>query len=424
MNFTHRFSKIIVMIGMVLMTLGLPVTASASSVYQNTNQPDIDATVGLAVDASNGQVLYSKNSNRPMPLASMSKLMSLYIVRKAIAEGKIYWDQKVPVNSALHNLSVDTDYANVPLPTGKTYTVRQIYQASFESANAAMMSLANLVGGSTQNFVLMMRKTAKQLGIKDAQLYTACGLTNGEVGKALGMPGVDDNAENKMSAKDMAKIASKFMQQFPDVLKHTSISEYTLGGKTLRNGDYMLPGGTQADPNLPVQGLKTGTSTTCGGSFIGTTNRDGHRIITVVMHASNTEPTDPGRFIQTKKIMNYVYDNYRYVNVAAGAQTAYKNVAVPSGSDTKVAIKTKKAFHYWAPMSASGANVNLVINKQLRDGKGIDAPVKRDQKIGRLVFKDFTNLDGKTLHVSMDTAASVDKANLFVRIWRSIVNLF
>ncbi|MBW1604829.1 D-alanyl-D-alanine carboxypeptidase family protein [Lactobacillus sp. Sy-1] len=423
MNFTHRFSKMILMIGMVLMMLGLPISASASAV-KNTNQPDIDATTGLAIDANTGQILYSKNINKPMALASMSKLLSLYIVRKAIAAGKISWDQKVPITAALHKLSVDTTYANAPLAEGKHYTVRQIYQASFESANAAMMSLANLVGGSTQNFTLMMRKTAKQLGIKDAKLYTACGLTNGEVGKSLGMPNANDNDENKMSARDMATIAQRFIKQFPDVLKNTSVSEYTLGGKTLRNGDYMLPGGSEYDSQFPVQGLKTGTSTTCGGSFIGTTNRDGHRIITVVMHASNTMPTDPGRFIQTKKIMNYVYSNYRYVNVAADSTTAYQKVAVPSGSDTSVKVKTERKFNYWIPRDKNGSNVRLAINNNVKDGSGIKAPVKVNQQIGKLVFNDFKTMDDKTLSVPIAASATVSQANIFVRFWRGLVNLF
>ncbi|MHA8262472.1 D-alanyl-D-alanine carboxypeptidase family protein [Lactobacillaceae bacterium Melli_B3] len=424
MKITHRFNKIVMVIGIVLMTLGLPISVSASAV-DTQSQPSIDATVGLAIDADTGQLLYSKNINKPMALASMSKLLSLYVVRKAIAEGKISWDQYVPITPALHSLSVDTEYANVPLAEGNdNYTVKQIYQASFESANAAMMSLANLVGGSTQNFTLMMRKMAKELGIKDAQLYTACGLTNGEVGSKLGMPDASADAENKMSARDLAILAKQFMKQFPDVLKNTSVSQYTLEGKTLRNGDYMLPGGTQAVSDLPVQGLKTGTSSTCGGSFIGTTNRDGHRIITVVMHASNTEPTDPGRFIQTKKIMYYVYDNYRYVNVAKNSDTAYKTLAVPDGKDTKVGIKTNHQFHYWIPKDQSSSNVKLKLNSNLKDGNGIQAPVKVDQKVGNLVFNAFHNYDGHALSVAMSTNATVEKANIFVRFWRGLLNLF
>ncbi|UQS87092.1 D-alanyl-D-alanine carboxypeptidase [Nicoliella spurrieriana] len=423
MNITHRFSKMILIIGTILMMLALPIVASASAV-QNTDQPDIDATTGLAIDANTNQILYSKNINKPMALASMSKLLSLYIVRKAIAEGKISWDQKVPVSSALHKLSVDTTYANAPLAEGSHYTVRQIYQASFESANAAMMSLANLVGGSTQNFTLMMRKTARQLGITDAQIYTACGLTNGEVGSALGMPGVSSNAENKMSAKDMAMIASKFIKQFPDVLNNTSVSEYSIAGTTLRNGDYMLPGGSQYDSQFPVQGLKTGTSTTCGGSFIGTTNRDGHRIITVVMHASNTMPTDPGRFIQTKKIMNYVYNNYRYVSLSSGAKTAYQKVAVPAGKDTSVKVKTDRQFHYWINPNLSGSRVKLALKASVKDGNGIKAPVKANQQIGRLVFSDLKTLTGQSISVPLATDHSVQKANIFVRFWRGLVNLF
>ena len=125
------------------------------------------------------------------------------------------------------------------------------------------MALANAVGGTHKNFIDMMRKEARKMGINDAEIYTANGLANDEVFDAK-YPGASDNAENKFSAKDMAIISQRLIEDYPEVLETTKIKRMKFNNgtdeTTMENWNWMLPGLAKAYSELPVDGLKTGTS--------------------------------------------------------------------------------------------------------------------------------------------------------------------
>ncbi|MCP0887229.1 D-alanyl-D-alanine carboxypeptidase [Ligilactobacillus sp. WILCCON 0076] len=413
-------------------------SVSAASLSSNSDSSlSLDVKAAIAVDAKTGQVLYSKNAETALPVASMSKLLTTYLILKAIHSGKLSWDQKITPDSAAQSVSQDTSLSNVPLESGHSYTVRSLYQAMLiYSANGATMALAYKVGGNSyKNFINMMRKQAKEFGITDASIYTANGLTNGEVGDAA-YPGASSTAENKFSAKDMAIIATKLLKKYPEVLKTTSITKKYFNngtGKTLMsNWNWMLKGLAKSYSELPVDGLKTGTSDTAGACFTGTVNKDGHRIITVVLGAQHTSDTDTSRFVQTQKLMSYVYNNYTYTKINSGSTySSAKTLPVHDGKTLTTNVATGTATHIWLKNSTSSSNLTASVSgkKSLYKDSGLQAPLKKGETVGTYSFKvkgqSLYFLDGSTsLKTNAVTKSATSKANIFVIGWRAITGLF
>ena len=416
-------------------TLGTTVTAHAAS--SNTTTVNLQAKAGIAVDAKTGQILYDKNSDQSLPVASMTKLLSIYLVLDAIHDGKLKWDQKITVNKAMAKVAQNTNLSNVPLRAGHSYTVKSLYQASLiYSANGAIEALGTAVAGSPHAFVTKMRAEAKTLGMTNAKIYNACGLTNKQVGK-LGYSNVKGSTENEWSAADQAKLAVALVNKYPEVLKTTSIKKMwfekgTSDATKMENWNWMLKGLSASYSKLHVDGLKTGTSDAAGANFTGTANNNGNRIITVVLHAAHKSDTDPARFKQTQKMMSYVYNNFKTVTYKAGSQiTGSKTVKTHDAKQLTAKTALASGIKLWIRDDQVASNVHATTQLKLKltTKQALEAPVAKNTQIGtanislkgdQLGFLGNT----KTTKVPLKVTQSVEKANIFVRAWRAIVALF
>ena len=179
---------------------------------QTLPQLDLEAKSAIAVDAKTGQIIYAKDDKQTYPVASMSKLLTAYILLQAIHKGEITWETRVTPTATEVDISNNTELTNVPLQEGHSYTIRQLYQAMLVgSANAATMLIGNAISGTQTKFIDKMRETAKSLGITDAKIYSANGLTAKYLGDER-YPNTDENAENEFSVRDMAIISQKLIK--------------------------------------------------------------------------------------------------------------------------------------------------------------------------------------------------------------------
>lgn len=410
--------------------------AAAEIKDMGTSELNLDVKAGLAVDAKSGQILYSKNAEQVLPIASLSKLLTVYLVLQAIHEGKLSWNQKIVPDEASQKVSQDTNLSNVPLKEGHAYTVKALYQATLiYSANGAALALGNAVAGSHKGFIDMMRKQAQKFGINDAKIYTANGLSSSEVGDAK-YPGAPDNAENEFSAKDMAIIAQRLLKDYPEVLDTTKITRMKFDNGTdqteMENWNWMLKGLAKSYTELPVDGLKTGTSDSAGACFVATVKKDGHRIITVVLGAKHTSQEDLSRFEETQKLMSYVFNNYNYTTLKAGMTfKGADSLPVHDGKEltTKVALKDNQDVWLKNGVQTTAIKASVKANKKLYEKDGLQAPLSKGQSVGTLTLsikgQDLAYLDGATsLNVKAKTTSEVKKANIFVIGWRAVKGLF
>lgn len=387
----------------------------------------LKAEAAIIIDGETGQIVYEKNADKVLGIASMSKMMTEYIIMESIENGKISWDQKVKINKYVHDLSKAPNLSNVGLTEGEDYTVKELYQAmAVYSGNAATVALAQLVSGSEKSFVKLMNEKAKELGLKNHKFVNASGLNNSDL---LGQfPSGDEDDENIMTAKDTALLAYRLINDYPEVLKIASIPKLKFrDGKEYPNFNWMLPG--LIFEYKGVDGLKTGSTDFAGYGHTGTVIQDGQRYITVVMKSTNKNE----RFADSTKLMNYAYATFKKDKVLpANYQVKGKEtLSVVKGKEKDVKIQSEKAIELLVENGEKdNYKTDLVIDKnKLNDDGKLTAPIKKGEKLGYITVtpkkgEDYGYINGDQVKVNVVAAESVEKANWFVLSMRAVGGFF
>ena len=403
---------------------------------------NVNADGAILVDGQTGKVLYAKNADSPLGIASMTKMMTEYLLLDAVKHGKVKWDQEYTVSDLVYKISQPTGLSNVPLRLGEKYNVRELYEAmAIYSANGTTIALAEIIGGSETNFVKMMNDKAKKLGLKNSKFVNSTGLNNKDYNGDQPQ-GTGAEEENVMSTRDVATLAFHLINDYPDVLKTASTPKKVFREGTddrieMQNWNWMLP--TLVYGYQGMDGLKTGTTDFAGYCFTGTASRDGKRFITVVQNAKDVSGKDDGykaRFGETKKMLDYAFTNFTKEELVPKHYQVkgQKTVSVTKGKEDQVKIYTKSAITMMIP---NGGKQNyqpvLVLDKKKLNKEGeLTAPVKKGEKVGYLTIApktgekvSFLTAEGQqSVKVDVVAAQDVEKSNWFVLMMRGIGNFF
>lgn len=423
-----RFIAFFVMAIMFISTISNPVKASAEDAL------DIYADAAILVEASTGKILYAKNEDTALGIASMSKMMTEYLLFEAIKDKKIKWDQEQTISDYVHEVSIDTNLSNAPLEAGKKYTIRQLYEAmAIYSANGATIAIAEAIAGSEKNFVDMMNAKAKELGLKNYKFVNSTGLNNKDLkGKHPKGTGAED--ENIMSARAMAKLASRLLSDYPEVLETTSIPKKDFPGMPgkMQNWNWMLPSLVYGYEG--VDGLKTGTTDFAGFCFTGTAKRNEMRVITVVMNAKDKSGKGAyeSRFIETKKMMEYAFNNFSMKEIYPDGYKVkgHESLPVINGKEKKVSIQSDSPIQVVVRNGEEKLyKPEFKVDKKALNKEGqLTAPIKKGEKVGVLEAKYQGENDygyiGKPASANIVTADQVEKANWFVLAMRGMGSFF
>lgn len=259
------------------------------------------AKAAVAMNAKTGKVVWSKHANTARPIASVSKIMTLYLTLKKIKGKSSNWNHKIKITSrGLVSMSRSAAYGGFHFKLNHKYTVRQLYYAAFlGSSNNAAIALGKWVGGSNAKFIGKMNAQAQAWHLGRAHFVSASGLENSDL-RQFGYRYGKANA-NQVSAKDVALIARHLITAYPRVLKDGKIGSMKVNGQTCHNYNNLLKGRKYYQASLKVDGLKTGYTPLAGYCFVGTGQKSGkHRVITVVLH-------DENEFTETRSLMNHAY---------------------------------------------------------------------------------------------------------------------
>ena len=372
------------------------------------------ASHAIAVEASTGKILYEKDATSTAGIASITKILTVYLVYKQIDEGKLKWDDQVAISDYAYNLTANSDASNVPMEA-RSYSVKQLVDAAMiASANSAAIALAEKIGGTEPKFVDMMSAQLKSWGITDAHLVNASGLNNSYLGSNI-YPGSSASDENTMSALDVAIIARHLITDYPDVLKITSQSSMAFDSTTtLQTYNEMLSGMSYTREG--VDGLKTGTTELAGASFVATTNENDMRIITVILHADDADTNNMARFSATNDLMNYVYNTWKIQTLVKKGASYNKSLAkITDGKQVSVAAVAQKDFKVVVRKNDTNAPKLSIKTKTL------EAPVKKGSQAGSLTFNDADlvgtgYLENARPQVKLITKSSV-KRSIFLKVW-------
>lgn len=342
----------------------------------------VAAKHAIAVEVSTGKVLYEQDAQTPASIASISKLLSVYLVYEALEKGEIQLNTMVDISDYPYSLTVNTELSNVNLDA-RSYSVSDLLNASLiTSSNSAIIALAEKIAGSEAAFVDKMKAKVAEWGITDATIVNTSGLDNSDLGENI-YPGSKPDDSNQFSALDVAIIARRLILDYPQVLNITSLNAYDFGGYTYYSTNQMLSEGTHARGG--VDGLKTGTSNSAGSSFVATTTQANMRIITVVLNATDGLTNSDNRFVETNNLMNYVYNNYSAITLVKKGE-AFENSSVKLFNGTKAsspAVATADLLAIQKNTSEQPVTATFTSNQT-----EFDAPITSGTVVGQLKIVD------------------------------------
>ena len=258
---------------LALLTGLLPAASAASQ----PAEPVVAADSAIVIDYDTGETLYAKDADTMRVPASMTKVMTAYIIFEELEAGNLTLDTLVPISDFAADISRNqARYPTaVPLPYGGSLTVDTLLKLILiPSASASCVAMAEYISGTEAAFVQRMNATAQRLGMT-AQ-YENCHGAH----------------VHYLTARSQATLVREFIRRFPQILDYTSMTSVTFNGETLANTNQLLPGAAFAYEG--ADGFKTGTINAAGYCLSATAVRDGRRVISVLMHSDDnaTRHTD------------------------------------------------------------------------------------------------------------------------------------
>lgn len=250
---------------------------------------NVDARAAVLIDSQTGEVLYAQDADTAYPVASMSKMMTEYLLLEAIREQRVTWEDEVPVSVN----AASAEGARVSLEPGRSYPLKDLYEAmAVGSANNAAVAIGEYLAGSTPAFAEQMNLKATELDLTASSFVNATGLDY-------------DYGQNKMTARDVGMLAYYLIRDFPEIVDLTAQPSVRLTtGERVKNTNLMVQADDHSMRVLGLDGLKTGFTDQAGYCFTGTAKQGDKRLISVVMGAEN----EAIRFTETKKLLERGFD--------------------------------------------------------------------------------------------------------------------
>ncbi|MGN7479596.1 D-alanyl-D-alanine carboxypeptidase family protein [Solibacillus silvestris] len=397
-------------------------------------EADLGLTVDAAIliDADTGKILYEQNAETALGIASMTKMMTEYLLLDAIEDGSITWDQQYNVTEYTYKVSQNRLLSNVPLRADGTYSIKELYEAmAIYSANAATIAIAETIAGTEAEFLKLMNKKAEELGLENYKFVNSTGLNNSDL-QGMHPAGTGENDENVMPARSVAKLAYHLLKDHPDMLETAKIPkkvfrEGTSDAIKMSNWNFMLPGLVYAYEG--VDGLKTGTTDFAGHTFTGTAKRGDTRLIAVVMKAVDSKGVGSykARFDATAKLFDYGFGQFSKVELVPANYKfdEQKSIAVTKGKEDAVNIAIKEPISVMIKTTEK----DLYVPKLTLETEELEADVEANQVVGQAVVEisegtDYGYIDGSQIVADVVTTEAVERAGKVSLFFQGIANFF
>lgn len=414
------FNKGLLMALMAILTL----TAIVPQQAQAEESLHIMAEAVILVDAESGKILYEKNAGKPLGVASMTKMMTEYLLFEAIEDGRIKWDQEYQVTDYAYQISQDMRLSNVPFRKDGSYTIKELYEAmAIFSANAATIGIAETIAGTESEFVRLMNEKAEEMGLEETTFVNSTGLNNSSL-MDMHPEGTKKTDENLMPARSVAKLTKILLDDYPEVLETTKVPvmmfrEGTADETRMENWNSMLPGLIYEYEGM--DGLKTGSTDFAGYSFAGTAKREDTRLIAVVMGAVDNEGAGSykARFDATRALMDFGFGQFTTEEIIpAGYQfEGQETLPVENGVEEEVAVAVKEPVTMMIRTADKELyQPELLLDDSVVQNGKLEAAVEKDAVIGTVKIAkadgtEYGYLSGSAKDIEVATTESVERAN-------------
>lgn len=382
---------------MILKRLIALVLAAASAIAtlpaqaQAPQAPEIAARSYLLLDMSANRVLTERDADTPNDPASLTKLMTAYIVFGALRDKRLTLEQPLTVSKRAWD-ERKGDPSLMFIDTTMTPKVDELLRGMIiQSGNDASVALAEGVGGTVEQFVAMMNRQAQAWGLKNTEFKNVTGMTE---------PG------HRSSARDLSVIASNLIRDFPQYYSYYSQRDYTFNKIRQDNRNLLL----RRDPS--VDGMKTGYTEAAGYCLVSSAQREfpngKRRLLSVVMGTASKE----ARASESQKLLNWGYSAFDAVRLFEDGQ-AISTVPVWKGAAPEAKLGAAGAVFVAVPRG-DGAKLQTKVERT----DPLVAPLTKGQRVGTL--KVTTTAGVAVAEVPLVVQEAVPMAGIFGRAWDAI----
>lgn len=358
---------------------------------QMITPPEIAAKSYLLIDVTAHQVLAEHLSQEPVEPASLTKLMTAYVVFDALKSKKIDLKQTFSVSTTAWKMPGSRMFIDPKMSVPVEDLIKGMI---VQSGNDATVALAEGVGGSIERFVQMMNEQAKRLGMSSTVYKNPEGLT---------APG------HITTAHDLSILATRLMHDFPEFVGYYAIKKYRYPG---------TPAANDSNRNLllfrdpTVDGLKTGHTDAAGFCMIATAKRDvpglsGRRLLSIVLGANS----ENARAVESQKLLNWGFTAFETLNLFNANQPVFK-LKVWKGKDNELSIGKDEPIIIAVPTGQSA-----LVSSQIEYRDPLVAPVQKGEVVAKMKLKlgkeNFSSID-------LEALQSIEQASIFGRAWDAL----
>lgn len=349
--------------------------------------PTLTAKAWMTLDANSGQIIAALNPNERVEPASLTKLMTAYLVFKALEDKRLTLEQTVHISEKAWKTEGSRMFVN---PNTQVSVNDLLLGVIVQSGNDATVALAEAVAGSESAFAALMNDEAARQGLRDTHFVNSSGLPD---------------PTHLTTVRDLAILSRNLVQRFPQYLHYYSQKEYTYNNIKQPNRNRLL----WSDET--VDGLKTGHTQSAGYCLIATAKRNERRVVTVVVGATS----DASRTENSLKLMNWSFQNFDTIKIYDEEKPAV-SARVWEGKAETVGLSGLSAGWVTVPRGM-GAQVESTA----RYTQPLLAPLKKGDKVGTLTL----SLGGQALRENaLYVTDDVEEAGFFGRVWDKIRLLF
>ncbi|WP_201583319.1 D-alanyl-D-alanine carboxypeptidase family protein [Psychrobacter immobilis] len=379
---------------LVQLVVGMSISMSAVMASAAIQPPEMENTAYVLMDYNTGEILAQKNAKQALPPASLTKMMTSYIIEQRLASGDLKEDEQVLMSqNAWCRGSSSQSCMYVPV-NQKASVIDMLRGIIIQSGNDASKAMAEHIAGSEDSFAILMNEQAEKLGMENTHFVNS-----------TGMP--DEGHE--ASALDLAKLARAIIKNSGDYYGIYAEKEFTYNGIPQGNRNALLA------TDSTVDGLKTGHTDAAGYCLVASSNREGMRLISVIMGTESQQ----ARADQSRELLNWGFGHFTTVTKAPAGQFVSK-IPVWFGEAEEVELTT-------------GDNLQILTSKTQKNKittvvdipESLEAPIKKGQEVGKMMAV----IDGKAVaSVPIIATNDVEQSGFMSRMWQHAVrwvqNLF
>lgn len=320
--------------------------------------PSLNAKAYILIDVKSGKIIAEKNSDQKLPPASLTKMMTLYVISSALSNEQIHLSDPVRISQEAWKIGGSRMFVK----EGQQVSVEELLKGIIvDSGNDACVAMAEHLGGSETGFTDIMNQRAQNLG-----------MTNSHFTDSTGLP----NPDHYTSAKDLAVLGRALIENYPQYYHWYKQKWFTFNGIRQPNRNRLLWRNSQVD------GVKTGHTNDAGYCLVSSAKHENMRLLAVVLGS----PTETARADDSERLINYgfrFFETHQLYKPGA----AITELSLYKGQTDKISIGVNEAQYVTIP---SGQYQRLSVTTKVP--KYVEAPLKKGDKIGELVVKFDNNI--------------------------------